>query len=287
MSKGLASGAALLLVALGCGKTPNAGIPADFPLFFVAGATLETGSLYKVEALTGGSAVTARLVRGGLVAPGGLAQDHAGNLYVAEALPEPEGRVLRLSPDGGAPVPVIVGLSYPTGVVLDTFNQIYAIENGRQRVTKLGATGELSGFKTTELASPESGVMDAQDALYLVEAGTSVVSRLAPTGERAVLTAEVPGLRATAVDATGAVHVLVVDADMATGKVYRVEGLDRLVVVTEDLVNPLALAFDGENALYVAEGAPAQRISRLGAGETTRRVIVTTEGEPRSLTFTP
>lgn len=284
---------ALLPVAFACSAEREStigrfGRVAEFPLYYMTGGdTPESGALYRVSEVSIGQVVGSELVATGFTAPGGLAQTSTGLVLVPQALAAPDGKILSVEPQSGTVREVLVDLDYPTGVAVDAFNQLYVIENGRRRVLKKDATGAVTVFKGADIGSPEVGVMDAADNLYLVESENDLVSRIDPSGVRSALTPAMTGIRDLAIDAAGVLHVLWVDADLGTGTIlkYGAEAAAEAVVV--DLINPLAIAFDSANALYVAEGAPENRISRLGAGELSRRVIVHTAGEPQALLFTP
>jgi DNA-binding beta-propeller fold protein YncE len=245
------------------------------------------GALYKVSEVSVGQLVDSELVLSGFTTPGGLAQDSAGDIYLAETRPAPEGRVLKLKPSKDTAMEFVTNLDYPTGVAIDSFNQVYIIENGQHQVSKFDATGVYSLFKDTEIESPEVGVMDANDNLFLVESGTQVVSKINPTGERQVVTPPLEGILGVAVDAAGYVNVLTVNASEGYGKIVRILDQNTTEDLVDELVNPLAFAFDSSNAIYIAEGAPVNRITRFAAGESSRRIIVETVDEPLAIIFTP
>jgi hypothetical protein len=261
---------------------------ANFPMHYIAGGdTPGSGSLYRIDEVSVGQSVASDFVIGGLTAPGGLIQDFAGNIYVSETLPQPDGRILKLRPNSSEFIEVINGLDYPTGIAVDSFNQLYVLENGKQRILKLDAIGVLSEFIASEISSPEEGVFDNNDNLFLVEASGQIVSKISPSGERSVVTPVISGLLDTSINSGGRIFVLETDQDEGTGKVLKVNDSTSTEEILSDLISPLAIIFDNANALYIAEGAPANRISRYIEGEASRRVIITTEGEPRCITFSP
>ena len=81
--------------------------------------------------------------------------------------------------------------------------------------------------------------------------------------------------------------MLTVNAAEGYGKIIRVLDQNTTEDLVVELVNPLAFAFDSSNAIYIAEGAPVNRITRFAAGESSRRIIVETEDEPLAIIFTP
>lgn len=256
-------------------------------MYFIAGgATPGSGALYKVSEVSTGQVVTSELILSELTAPSGLTMDTAGNIYFTETLPFPDGKIRKIAANKAEARDYIQNLDYPTGVAIDTFNQLYVLENGQRRVLRHLATGAFETFADTEIGSPEVGTIDIRDNLYLLESEPTAVSRIDPRGGREMLTAPDANLRDMALDMSGIVHLLQVDVDSGLGKILRVTG-DATEDVVVDLINPTAIAFDGANALYIAEGSPANRISRYAAGETVRRIIVTMNVEPNAIIFTP
>ncbi len=264
------------------------GKSANFPMYYMVGGDIpQSGDLYKVTEVSVGQIVESELVASGMTAPGGMAQDTVGNIYITETLPAPDGRVLKIPAGGDVAKDFMIDLDYPTGVALDMFNQVYIIENGQHRVTKYDATGAVTAFKNDEIGSPEAGVMDANDNLYLVESQTNIISKIDHAGNRQVISPPLEGIRDIAIDAAGIVYVLWADSESGTGKIFKLLDENTFEAVMTDLISPMAIAFDSANALYIAEGAPVNRISRFVSGEASRRIIVNTAGEPRTMIFTP
>ena len=261
---------------------------AQFPMHYIAGGdTPGSGSLFRVAEVSVGQTVASEWLLDGLTAPGGITQDFAGNIFVSETLPEPDGRVLKVEPGSTELIEVVTGLDYPTGVAIDSFNQLYVLENGKQRVLKLEATGILQEFGSGDISSPEEAIFDSSDNLFLVEAGSQIVSKIDPSGNRTVISPVVSGILDTAINSAGRIFVLETNQEEGTGKVNKVIDSSSTEEILTELISPLAIIFDSANALYVAEGAPANRISRFVEGESNRRVIISTEGEPRGITFSP
>jgi sugar lactone lactonase YvrE len=287
---------ALLVLSstVACGE-PNAsslgrfGREANFPLYYlVSGDSASSGAIYRVAEVAAGETAASELVVDGLTSPSGLAEDSAGNLFVTETLPGPDGSVKRIAAGTTTPRPLILDLSYPTGIAVDSFNQIYVLENGRDRVLRLSAHGRLETLVDSGIGSPETGTMDLNDNLFISEAESTAITMVHPDGALEAVAPDVAtGINGIAVDSSGRLHVLVVDIAAQTGRILCAETPGVYVEVATDLVNPTAIAFDSANALYVAEGAPANRISRIVAGETTRRAVVEADGEPVAIAFTP
>ncbi len=257
-------------------------------MYFIAGGDAPgTGALYQVEEVSRGQAVSSTILLSGLTGPTGLTHDFTGHVFVTETLPFPEGKIKKATIKSRTVDDYIVDLDYPTGIAVDSFNQVYVVENGKKRVTRLLGTGKFEVFRQENLGSPEVGQMDAADNLYLLESDFSVVSRIDSHQNREVISPAVKNIRDIALDASDIPHILVVDMDLGIGEVLRVVDANTTESVVGGLINPTAIAFDSANALYISEGSPANRITRYVIGEEVRRVIVTLDVEPNAITFTP
>lgn len=283
-----------LLAATACaeGVQPSLGRYtrlADFPLYFLSSSDGgEYSQLFVVTSVASGTSASGELLLAGLPGASSLAADTAGQLYMTHALEAPLGKLSRYDTASASLKQIIVDLSYPTAVTVDSFNQAYVLENGRSRVLRLSGAGRLQNLAESGIESPEVGTMDGSDNIYLTTAGSNDVARLTPDGQLSwITTGSQRTVLAVALDPSGILHLLEVDAATETGQIWQVlaDGERRLVLY--DLVNPTAMAFDSSGALYVGEGAPAYRISRLVAGEEVRRAVVNTEGEVVAIAFTP
>ena len=264
------------------------GREANFPMFYTSVSEKAGGcALYKVSEVSIGQSVASTLVIDGLSNIGGAVQDLAGNIYLAVNQAAPAGKILRILAGSSEAKDFILNLDYPTGVAVDTFNQVYVIENGKHQVSRLDAAGSYTTFKSDELQSPEVGLVDTSDNLFLVEGDAKVVSKISPSGVREVMSPMIAGIRDVAVDNAGVVHVISADNESGLGKVLKIVGPGESVEVVVGLENPMGIGFDSANALYISEGAPANRISRYVNGEGSRKVIITSDVEPGAILFTP
>lgn len=284
--------AAVLLHLVACAPdgVPTIGVFArqlNFPMYYATSDGEEGGGrINRVSEASAGEAVGSTELASGLSFPGALAVDHFGNVFVTETRPAPLGALKTVRHGETTVRDVVVELDYPTGVVVDSFQQSYIAENGRNRIARIGLRDGLVAFGD-ELPSPEFLAIDEDDSIVATEGDSGVIRVFRADGTLATLSAPIAGLASVAIDAAGNVHALVLEPNSGTGRVLLVDPQGSTTEILADLINPTALAFDGANALYVAEGSPANRISRLDPGAVSRRVIILTTGEPQAIAFTP
>ncbi len=277
----------------GCGTGSGSiadrfGKPANLPLYYlVAGERENAGVLYRLGNAADGETAESTPLVSGLNQPLGLAQDFAGNLYISELLPEPDGSIQKILAGSSTAANYLSGLDLPSGVAVDSLGQVFVMENGKHRIIKIDGSDTASAFIDTEISSPESGVFDSRDDLFLVEIGNNVVSRIAPSSVRTIVSPFLDGLRSVTVSPSGDVFALVVNPIDQTGQIVRLSGTLDTEEVAAGLINPASIACDSFGFIYISEGAPANRISSISLDNGEFRVIGKTPGEPGAMVLTP
>ena len=223
--------------------------------------------------------------RAQLGSPEGLAQDHAGNLYIADAV---DHRVRRISPAGiittvaGNGYPGFRGdggpaqaaqLNSPYGLAVDGAGNLYIADLGNARIRKVSPDGIIDtiaggGVAGLTLSQPRNVALDAGGNLYLSDFGNHRVLRISPArgvsivagaglagsiDDGASVQATLAPLRSPAglaVDSSGALYI----ADSGNHRVRKiVDGWMTTIPVPNGLLNtPTGLALDAAGALYVA-----------------------------------
>jgi len=223
--------------------------------------------------------------RAQLGSPEGLAIDHAGNLYIADAV---DHRVRRISPAGiittvaGNGYPGFRGdggpaqaaqLNAPYGLAVDAAGNLYLADLGNARIRKISPDGIIQtiaggGVAGLTLSQPRNLALDATGNLYLSDFGSHRVLRISPAGiVSSVAGTGLPGLiddgasvpatlaplrspAGLAVAPLGALYI----ADSGNHRVRKiVDGWMTTLPVPSGLLNtPTGLALDAAGALYVA-----------------------------------
>jgi glucose/arabinose dehydrogenase len=108
-------------------------------------------------------------------------------------------------PPGYCIEPVVVGLTYPTGVVTDEHDRVYVLESGYSygedfqvpRLLRVEPTGQLTEVARGENNGPWTGVSYHQGAFYVSEGGElkgGRILKITPDGKVAVLLDGIPSM---------------------------------------------------------------------------------------------
>jgi sugar lactone lactonase YvrE len=243
----------------------------------------------------------------GLARPRGLAFDSSGNLFAAVtyyAPPnQPHASILKFPPLGQPSVFGNVALSFATGVVTDSGDNVFAIA---QSLSSTPSTGDVSNIYkfapdgTRMLFGSTDGdfgfglALDSAGNLYAADAEAQTIYKFAPNGTRSVFagpsaftSSQLPvGL---AFDSTGNLFVSTEGAD---------PGNDTILMFTPDgmestfatgLTTPRGLAFDASGNLFVAEAndAPDGDILEFAPGGGLPSTFASGIDLPEFLTFGP
>jgi trimeric autotransporter adhesin len=217
--------------------------------------------------------------------PRNVLADNAGNLYFSEFGGH---RVRRIGPDGS--VTLIAGtgtsgfggdggnataaqLSFPAGLALDTYGNLYIADSGNNRIRKIsgGRISTVLGAPSTslatagELATPTAVAVDAAGDLYVADSGNQRIRKLTAAG---TITTIPLAARDLALDSGGNLIV----ADVA--HVYRVLGSGAVTTIAGDggylfrgdggpatmarLNSPSGVALDGNGNVWIADTANAR-----------------------------
>ncbi len=212
----------------------------------------------------GGAAVSARLN-----APGGVAVDPSGALYIADTS---NHCIRKVTLDGiiQTVAGTLAELDSPAAVFVGPGGTLYIADSGNHRVRKVTTDGRIS---TVVTGSGAIGglVLDRQGNLYFTEPDLGRVSRLSAGGEPARILSDPAPIwttpRGLAVDDAGSLYV----ADAGAQEVIRVDANGRASVlagngtagfsgdggpaVAASLDAPAALALDPDGSVYVADSS--------------------------------
>jgi uncharacterized protein (TIGR03437 family) len=133
-----------------------------------------------------------------LQAPGQLARDAAGNLYIADS---GNNRIRKMTPQGvistfaGTGIAGLTGdggqaatarLNLPRGVAVDAAANVYIADTGSHRIRKVtpgGLITTVAGGGSVTLNLPRSVIVGIDQNLYIADTGNQRILKLTPAGD--------------------------------------------------------------------------------------------------------
>jgi len=234
-------------------------------------------------------------------APGGVAVDGAGNVYVADPFNHrirkitAAGQVTTLAGNGTAGIvdgaESTAQFSSPGGVAVDGAGNVYVADAGNNRIRKITATGQvttLAGDGTAaQFRFPGGVAVDGAGNVYVADTNNHRIRKITATGQVTTLAgngtaafADGAGVNArfdlpygVAVDGAGNVYV----ADTANHSIRKITATGQVTTLAGDgatagivngtgaaarFNNPYGVAVDGAGNMYVAD-ASNNRIRKI------------------------
>ena len=241
------------------------------------------GDYTDVQPLPKGKAVTLRY----RVALDASMLDGTGAVQATAVVPDPLVRIgraeLPFTVSNETPAPPIgprpevlpfSGLTYPSGVAVNSAGDVYLADSGNDRILKLAnGSNTQTVLPITGMHRPEAVAVDAAGNVYATGAGKQVVKLAAGSNEQTVL----PFTGLTIVEgvaADNAGNVYVSDyADGDTRVLKLAAGSNTQTVLPFSgmaAANPVAV--DSAGAVYVNDG-PNNRVLKLAVGATDQTVL--------------
>ena len=201
--------------------TPVALAVDRFGNLYVAEATSQCCSAYRVRKVSADGIITTVVPTGRLAVLNVLAADSAGNLYVAESqydtlgasiFGDDFGRILKVSSDGtittvaGAPKPATLGdggpatsalLDYPAGVAVDSSGNLYIAEWFGHRIRKVspdgiiitvagagtrGYSGDGGPATAAQISNPNGVAVDSFGNVYFPDSSNNRIRKVSADG---------------------------------------------------------------------------------------------------------
>ena len=198
------------------------------------------------------------------LAPGGVALDAAGNVYVTSQ--DTSGQVLKLPADSTTPTTLpVTGLYQPRGIAVDDKGNVY-FSDFNNRVVKLeaGSNNQVT-LPFGGLDNPEGVAVDSDGNVYVADRGNNLVMKL-EAGSNTQIVLPFVGLAnpdGVAVDHGGDVYV----TDTGNNRVLKLAAgsTQQVVLPFPGIVAPWGIAVDDGGSVYVTE-RDSNKVVRLGAG---------------------
>lgn len=238
-----------------------------------------------------------------LSAPGALAKDQAGNLYISDSA---SGRVRKVSPSdvittvagsgsygdtGDKSVAIAASFRQLGGVAVDSHGNLYIADNLSHRIRKVTPDGMINTFlgngtagnsgtsgsgSAFQLNTPDSLTVDAHDNLYVADQGNFRILKVTAAGSATVIAGT--GVQGSLGDGgpAAAAQVDVVNglAVDGAGNVYlaessrvRMVNLQNVITTVATVFSPQGLSVDTSGNLYFADqnGQCIRRIAPDGS----------------------
>jgi sugar lactone lactonase YvrE len=196
-----------------------------------------------------------------VVAPGRLAVDAAGDIYVTDS---GSGLVLKETLTAGTYQQSVIptsALLQPYGVAVDAKGNVYVNDSGHNRVLEESPSAvgyQESVFATSAVSGPRCIFADAAGNVWICDTGNNRLLKETPAGAGYVETVAGNGMNrpaGAAEDGQGNVYV----SDFGNGRILKEapsgNSYKQTVVTTAKMGNPSGIAVDGAGNLYVSTDA--------------------------------
>ena len=199
---------------------------------------------------------------------------HADRIFMSEF--NPEGRILELSPNGGAPRVIAANMMMPNALCLGPDNKLYFPLVPLGEVWRVSVDGGAPERVVGDLAIPTAVKFDGLGRLHVVESGTGAILRIdTVTGAKVEVARVAYGIDNFAFAPDGRLFV----SHFTDGSVVEISpnGAQR-EVVCGGMVGPYGMAVRGDGALVVADGMSLGVVD--GDGEVERPGMLLQHGFP-------
>jgi serine/threonine-protein kinase len=210
------------------------------------------------------------VVATGIIGPGGVAVDAAGDVYVTGS----SNNVQNLPAGTSTPTVLpFIDLVSPAGVAVDAAGDVYVADWGNNRVVKLAAGALVpSVLPFSGLSGPFGVAVDAAGNVYVADNGNDRVLKL-PAGASTQTVLPFSGLKTphgVAVDTAGTVYA----TDYSNNQVLKLPAgaSTQSVLPFSNLRSPWGVAVDNAGNVYVADYGNT-RVLKLAAGATTQTAL--------------
>jgi sugar lactone lactonase YvrE len=218
-----------------------------------------------------------------LQAPSGVAVDHAGNVFVADATAK---SVFEYVGGAGTPVTIASGLNRPTGVAVDGSGNLYVVDqeaNTLSLYTNNAGTFSTSGtILTSALNAPTDVVVDGTGLIYVSNTGANQIlsfpnaSRIGSTTVSYSLGSGLSGPTGLTLDSTGNIYV----ADTGNNRVIQISLGGGQSSVGAGLSTPTGVAVEASGSVLIADQGNGRIVRVPNSGGTLNNSAEVTLGQP-------
>lgn len=228
-------------------------------IFFVG---KNTNAVYKMD-INGGNLTK---VKDGFNNPSGIALDASGRIYIANT---GSSNIIRINADGTNQVTLGTGFNGPVGVTVDSSGNIFVADSGNNAIKRMNASGNNIVNLGNGFNRPTDVSVDASGNIYVADYRNFRVKKMDPNGGNII---SLPGVYKAPyrikIDTSDNIYV----ADLTYNYIYKINLTTIINTVYRNLNNPLGLALDTNNNIFVAL-ADDKIIKRIGS-EVSNRVPV-------------
>jgi|GEM_PF-212742 len=207
-----------------------------------------------------GYSSTTTSIGSGLSLPVGVAEDVAGNVYIADS---GNGLVKKIQKAGGGTVSIGTGFNTPSGVAVDGAANVYVSDNVNNAVYKIPANGGATVTIGVGFSSPSGVAVDSLGNVYVADKGNHAIKKI-PVGGGPVVTfaSGFTNPSGIAADANGNIYV----SDASDNVVKKIPaGGGAAVTVASGFSQPFGVAIDASGNLYVANSG-SSLVNMIPAG---------------------
>jgi len=220
---------------------------------------------------------------------GGIAFDSVGNLYVSNEDTGVTNTIAKVTPGGSvtAAWATLALNSEPTGIVIDSADNVYTANYGLRTISKITSAGAVTQTFATLTSQPYGMTIDSVGNLYTSNINGNTVSKITPSGVVTNTYASIAGLepRGITIDSLDNLYVTagnntIVKINTSTNTVTQ-PWCNTLPTGS----NPFALTVDAGNNVYSANTGTST-VSKINtSGTVTNTYALAAGASPESITI--
>ena len=194
----------------------------------------------------------AALVASGLSNPQGVAVDSKGNVYIADSA---DNAIKEWNAVTKAVTPLVSsGISYPADVAVDAQGNVYFSDYGHNAIKEwTAATGLVNTLVSTGLNAPRGVAVDALGNVYFADSKNNAIKKWIAGSSPQVVTLVSSGLNTpSGVAVDGDGNVYIADTSNNAIKEWNPLNSAVATLVSSGLKGPTGVAVDGQGNVYIA-----------------------------------